>query len=342
MPASGEVPMARSDLLRRLFAGYAQSNDQEFRRAANDIIADERRKNHRLLANELERALNVNRRPGGEDLLTLRPIPKSRDERPLLRLIKPKRELAELVLAPAVRGVIDEIIEENRRRGDLRSNALYPRQRLLFVGSPGTGKSATAHAIASELSLPVAVASLPALTSSFMGDTARNVESVVRFAEQMPCVLLLDEFDVLGQERAHERDHGEMRRVAATVLQLLEDFHGESLVVATSNHPGLVDSAMWRRFDGLVGFDGLNASQLAELIRLKLRAHPSTIDVREWAERMTGFTPAEVELACFDAMRRTILAGKSEVDDEAMAAATQCLHDRRQLLMGATPLRQSD
>ncbi|GAB3489502.1 AAA family ATPase [Amycolatopsis cihanbeyliensis] len=328
--------MAQGELLRRLFASYSRADDAAFRQAADELVAEERRKNHRLLANELERELNKPR-PGADLPLTLRPIPKSRDDRPLLRLTKPNRELSELVLAPMAREVIEEIVAENRSRGALTSHGLRPRQRLLLLGAPGTGKSATAHAIAAELSLPVATASLAALTSSFLGDTARNVEAIMGFAEQTPCVLLLDEFDVLGQERAQAGDHGEMRRVAATVLQSLEDLHGESLVVATSNHPQLVDAAMWRRFDELIGFDSLDEAQLAELIALKLRAMPTELDAGDWAGRLGTLSPAEVELVCFEAMRRTVLAGRSAVDDAAMEAAVERMRRRRTLIDGAAP-----
>lgn len=324
--------MARSDLLRRLFAAYARADDVAFRRVAGELIDDERRKNHRLLASELERELNAQRRPGGGEQLTLRPIPKSRDERPLIRLTKPRRELIELVLPPTVQAVIEEIVTENRGRSLLTSHALHPRQRLLFLGSPGTGKSATAHAIAAELSLPVATASLAALTSSYLGDTARNIEAVVRFAEQTPCVLLLDEFDVLGQERDQAGDHGEMRRVAATVLQLMEDVRGESLIVATSNHPQLLDAAVWRRFDELVGFDNLNQTQTAQLITVKLRGAHHEISPRSWAKRTAGLSPAEVELVCLDAMRRALLAGRDGVIDDDMHAALGRMRGRRDLI----------
>lgn len=324
--------MARSDLLRRLFAAYARADDVAFRRTAGELIDDERRKNHRLLATELERELSAHRQPGGDEPLTLRPIPTSRDERPLLRLTKPKRELAELILPSELRRAIEEIVTENRSRAALTSHALHPRQRLLFLGPPGTGKSATAHAIAAELSMPVATASLSALTSSFLGDTARNIESVVRFAEQTPCVLLLDEFDVLGQERDQGGDHGEMRRVAATVLQLLEDTYGESLIVATSNHPQLVDAAVWRRFDEIVAFDGLDQTQIAELIVVKLRGTRHEISPQAWAKRMMSFSPAEVELVCIDSMRRAVLAGRHVVIDGDMHVAAERMRQRRRLI----------
>ena len=334
--------MARGDQLRRLFASYARSDDAAFRTAANELVADERRKNHCLLAAELERELNSARRPGVSQPLTLHPLPKSRDDRPLIRLSKPQRELAELVLGPSVRTVIDEVVAENSSRAALTSHGLRPRQRLLMTGPPGTGKSASAHAIAAELSLPVATASLAAMTSSFLGDTAKNIESVVRFAEQTPCVVLFDEFDVLGQERGQSGDHGEMRRVAATVLQLLEDMHGESLLIATTNHPQHLDIAVWRRFDELIGFGPLNQAELAELISLKLRAVRTRLSSRKWARTLSSLAPAEVELVCVDAMRRMVLADRDAVDESMMNAAFQQMRRRRVLLGAVAPSGHHD
>jgi SpoVK/Ycf46/Vps4 family AAA+-type ATPase len=333
--------VARSDLLRRLFSSYSQGDDEGFHHAARELIADERRKNHRTLAAELEHALLADRTPGASTPLSLRPIPKSRDDRPLLRLVKPARELADLVLRPDAKSTVDDIVRENLSRATLTSHGLYPRQRLLFIGAPGTGKSATAHAIAAELSYPVAIASLAALTSSFLGDTARNIEAVVRFAEQTPCVLLLDEFDVLGQERGSSSDHGEMRRVAATVLQLLEETRGESLIVATSNHPQLVDSAIWRRFDELLVFENLTHDQLMALLSLKLRAVHSTISLDRWARALRGMSPAEVELICLDAMRQTVLADLSEVSDRTMETAVKRMRERRKAINRSNPSENS-
>lgn len=326
----------RSDMIRRLFVNYADGNDVEFRKAARDLIAEERRQNHRRLAADLEHALFVDRRPGATTPLTLRPIPKSRDERPLLRLSKPEHELHDLVLPQSSRATIDEVIRENLSRSTLTGHGLRPRQRLLFIGPPGTGKSATAHAIAAELSLPVAITSLAALTSSFLGETARNIEAVVGFAEQVPCVLVFDEFDVLGQDRGLAGDHGEMRRVAATVLQLLEGTRSESVIVATSNHPQLVDAAVWRRFDDLLAFGMLQPDRIARLIELKLRAVPTTVSATEWAKQLAGYSPAEVELVCYDAMRRAVLAHERAVEDGAMATAIEHMRARRSTIQQMT------
>lgn len=324
--------MAGGDVLKRLFAAYARGDDATFRQVAADIVAAERQRNHRALAADLERELDYGTSAGGLPPVSLRPVPRGRDDQPLLRLVKPVRTFDELVIATDTRAVLLAVIEESLRRGVLLDHGLRPRQRLLLLGPPGTGKSVSAHAIAAELSLPIAVASLAALTSSFLGETARNIEAVIRFAEQVPCVLLFDEFDVLGQERSQTGDHGELRRVAATVLQLLEDVRGESLVVATSNHPELVDSALWRRFDEIVTFGVLDTDQVIELIELRLRSMRRTFDVEDWGTQMQEFSPAEIELVCFDVLRGAVLAD-GVLTEQIFEAAVSRMRVRR----GATP-----
>lgn len=116
--------MARSELLRRLFLSYAHGDDANFHVAARALIAEERRQNHRVLAAELEHALLSDRKPGAATPLTLRPIPKGRDERPLVRVVKPERELAELVLGSATRTAIEDVIRENLGRSTLASHGL--------------------------------------------------------------------------------------------------------------------------------------------------------------------------------------------------------------------------
>jgi SpoVK/Ycf46/Vps4 family AAA+-type ATPase len=113
------------------------------------------------------------------------------------------------------------------------------------------------------------------------------------------------------------------------VLQLLEDPRGESLIIATSNHPQHVDAAAWRRFDEVITFGMLDQAQVAELITLKLRAQPTDISTNTWAATLRELAPAEVERVCLDAIRRTVLSGARAVDDAAMARAAERMRVRR-------------
>lgn len=324
--------MARSDLLRSLLRAWSGGDDGAFLTAAQALIDDERRKGHALMADGLEASLQDPRRPGARGSLALRPIPKGRDDRPLLSLVKPRRELEDLVLSAGTSAHIAGFLREHHHRGLLASRAMRPRQRLLLVGPPGTGKTATAHAVAADLSLPVAVANLAALTSSFLGETARNVEAIIRFAEASPCLLLLDEFDALATERSTPGDHGELRRVVATVLQLLEDVSGESIVVATSNHALMLDSAVWRRFDEVILFEAPNTAGIKELIRLKTRGVEQLFDQRKWVARLRGCSAADIELVCTDAVRLAVLDGTDRLVDAHLTEAFARLAARRSAL----------
>lgn len=320
--------MARSDLLRALLTAWSAGDDNRFLTTAEQVIDDERRKGHVLMARELETALRDPRRPGARDVLSMRPVPNGRDDRPLLSLSKARFEFGDLVLAETTAGAVADVVRENLNRRLLATHALRPRQRLLLVGPPGTGKTATAHAIAAELSLPVATANLAALTSSYLGETARNVEAVVRFADTTPCVLLLDEFDALATERSQPGDHGELRRVVATILQVLDESRGESLVIATSNHAQMLDSAIWRRFDEVIRLDPPDAAALRRLVALKLQVMHVRADLDAWADQLAGVSAAGVELVCRDALRLAVLEGTETVIDRHLRVAVARLHAR--------------
>ncbi|MGH9785078.1 MAG: AAA family ATPase, partial [Terriglobia bacterium] len=95
-----------------------------------------------------------------------------------------------------------ELTREFRSSSVLRAHGLRPRYRVLFVGPPGCGKSVTAEALALELGVPLAKVNLPAVVSSFLGETARNIQGIFSFCEQGSWVIFFDEFDALAKERA--------------------------------------------------------------------------------------------------------------------------------------------
>jgi len=300
--------MARSDLVKALMRSYQQADDRAFQSAAEAIIEDERRKRHDLLADELAAILEE---PSGRrrplQVSSLKPLPKTRDDLPLLTVAQPTVSFQDLVLRRSLSMVLGSIVDEFRQRSVLRAHGVQPRSTLLFVGPPGCGKSVSGMAIAGELGLAVARVQLATVVSSYLGETARNLEQIFSFLNTGSWVLQFDEFDMLGRERSERSDHGELRRVVAAMLQIIDDNNADSLFVATSNHPSLLDSAVWRRFDEVLEFGLPDEEDRAALVTLKLRGVRSDIDLVAAARQMAGFSAAEIESVCVNAIRLMVL-----------------------------------
>jgi SpoVK/Ycf46/Vps4 family AAA+-type ATPase len=299
-----------------MLVSYQRGDDPEFRRAAEEVVSEERRMRHDAVADELERILSTGpgNRPRPLSVSTLRPLPTARDEAPLLDLVTPTSTFADLVLDKDTETLLTEVIEEYKRTELLAAYSLRPRNRLLFVGAPGCGKSQTAAAVAAQLGYPLAKVQLASVVSSFLGETSRHLDQILEFCEQGRWVLLFDEIDVLAKERSDRTEHGELRRVVATFLQLLDDYDGEALIIATSNHPSLLDNAVWRRFDEVIGFDLPTERDIISLLRVKLRSVKTKFTTRDVARKLVGCSHAEIELVCLDAARRAVLDGRATVD----------------------------
>jgi SpoVK/Ycf46/Vps4 family AAA+-type ATPase len=324
--------LARSDLVKALMRSHQQGDNAGFRRVAEELIKDERRKRHDLLADQLETILDDQVKTRPPQVSSLRPLPKSRDDLPLLSLEEPRVTFQDLVLPLPVQEVLDALVDEFRHRSELRAHGVSPRSSLLMVGPPGCGKSASAEAMAGQLGLPVAKVQLATIVSSYLGETARHLHQIFSFLDVGSWVLLFDEFDMLGRERADRADHGELRRVVATMLQVVEDHRGDSLFIATSNHPALLDTAVWRRFDEVIEIPPPDLGSRAEILAIKLRSVRHEIDPLAAAERMEGFSAAEVEAVALDAIRLMVRRMDKAAREEHLSYGIERGETRRQIV----------
>ncbi len=327
--------MARSDLLKEMFASYARGDHAGFRSAAEQVIRDERRKQHTMLAEELEGLLEADNAPRPLNVASMQPLPKGRDDVALVHVRAADRTLDDVVLRPATRQVIEELVREFRSASVLHAHGLRPRSRALFIGPPGTGKTLTAEALAGELGLPLVVINIATVVSSYLGETSRNLGSIFDFCARGSWVILFDEFDVLAKERADDSEHGELKRVVTAFLQLLDAFQGRSLVLAATNHPGLMDDAVWRRFDEVLEFRPPTQVEIGRLAEMKLRATRHRLPLRELARSMRGFSHAEVEIVCLDALRGSVLEDHGIVKTEDFDRAIRRMEERRRAIRRA-------
>ncbi|HWP58271.1 MAG TPA: ATP-binding protein [Candidatus Acidoferrales bacterium] len=306
--------MATGKLLRQLIKAGIEGNMEAFRDASEEVIKEERQKQHHLLANDLERLLygrpkDLGHAPGR----ALEKVPVDRERNlPLLDLREPVRRLEDAVLSDETRSAVEEVLQEHHHQERLASYGLRPADRLLFYGPPGCGKTLTAEVIASELGLPLAIVRVDAVVSSYLGETAANLRKVFDFAAANAAVVLFDEFDALAKERADEAEHGELRRVVNAVLQMMDAYAGRSVLIAATNHESILDFAVWRRFEEVLVFEPPNLEQLRRLLALKLRGVRREFEVEDGAVTalFKGMTHADVERVLRRAIKDMVLAAQ--------------------------------
>lgn len=296
--------MARSDLIIDLVEAQKRGDDSRFRVLVETIIAEERHKQHHLVADRLSELITT---AGSAQLVrddTARPVAD------LLHEIVPRRRLGSLHLDPAVRMAATEVVEEHHRSELLRSHGIEPRSRLLLQGPPGNGKTSLAEAIAAETMLPFYVVRYEGVVSSFLGETAGRLDHVFEFARTRRCVLFFDEFDTIAKERSDQHETGEIKRVVSTLLLQIDRLPSHVIVVCATNHGELLDRAAWRRFQLRLSLDApsrVEATEFLETLRARLGGELG-LAPRTLADKLAGASYAELEQFAQDVRRRYVLA----------------------------------
>jgi MoxR-like ATPase len=171
------------------------------------------------------------------------------------------------LLSARVAPIISEFLAEHARAEQLRTVGLTPRSTMMLIGPPGVGKTMLASWIAHELHVPLMQIQLSVAISSFLGRTGSNIKDVIDWARREQVVLLFDEFDALAKRRDDVSDLGELKRVVSVLLKELEEWRGPSVILAATNHPGLIDPAIFRRFDLNVTLDLPDRAQTEAILR---------------------------------------------------------------------------
>lgn len=330
--------MAKAQLLRQIIKTGTEGNQEAFKRVSEQLIKEERAKNHHLLANDLERILYGRRSvPGVTNTSMLDRVPKDKDRNlPLLQIKEAVRRMEDVVLSDENASLLNELLQEHHRAEALQSHGLYPADRLLFCGPPGCGKTLTAEVLASELGLPLAIVRIDSVVSSLLGETAANLRQVFDFIAAIPMVVLFDEFDALAKERVDTAEHGELKRVVNAFLQMLDAYEGKSILVAATNHEQILDAAIWRRFDEVLVFDSPNLEQLRRLLTIKLRGLRREFDIED--ARITsmfkGMSHADVERVLRRAAKDMVLTGKEFLSERHLQSAIRREDARRARIQG--------
>jgi len=299
--------MARSDLLISLVKAGTSGDLGLFRKVVETVIAEERAKKHEVLASRLADELKRN----GTPTVVSRPlISNNGTAHDLCVETTPSRTIEDLVLPDIVRTACRELVEEHHRGELLRSYGMKPRNRILLAGSPGNGKTSLAESIAHGLMVPFIVVRYDGLIASYLGETALRLRRLFDYVRTRSCVLFFDEFDTIGKERGDEHETGEIKRVVSSLLLQVDDLPTHVVVIAATNHPELLDRAVWRRFQIRLELPSPTRDQTVEFFE-KVVARidiPFGYTPRMIAEKLHGVSYSELEDFMADVARRYVLS----------------------------------
>lgn len=229
----------------------------------------------------------------------------------------PDVRLSDLTLAPATRAHLERVLHEQRRRAVLASHGFAPLHRLLLTGPSGTGRSMTAAALATELSLPLVTIRLDALTSKYTGELAVKLRVVYDAMARRRTVRLFDGLDAIDARQESWHEMGEARRILDMFLTFLSETQWESLAVAVTEQASLLDDALVGRFDVTIPYGLPDPAQAVALLRRHLAAmNASAVFWDELAGHVRGLSQAALIRAAESAAKQCILSG-----DEALSTA---------------------
>jgi len=312
--------MARSEQLKALLRSYAESDEPQFYAVAMQMAAHEARQGHGKLAEEIKGLIDAakTRRHGGNASAVV-PLARPKGELAgLLSVSYPSKNLSDLVLADPVEQALRQVLKEQRHLVKLRGHGLRPRRKLLLVGPSGTGKTLTAAVLAGELHVPLFVVRLDALITKFMGETAAKLRQVFDAVSATRGVYLFDEFDAIGGNRGLSNDVGEIRRILNSFLLMIEQDESDSVVVAATNHPEILDEALFRRFDDVIEYHVPSADEIEALLKLRLAGFLADQSLGKLAVAAEGLSHAQITNAIDDAVKEAVMHDQETVQVEAL------------------------
>jgi SpoVK/Ycf46/Vps4 family AAA+-type ATPase len=315
----------KAQLLKRLFSAVQQGSGRDLVAVCRHIVEDEKRLNHSNVARYLEKCLeSAEQNKGVKPASVFSPIPSSkRDSAPLIQIFEHEKIRHHMVLPEGVEKRFLRIEKEYAARTRLATYGLRSRKRILLYGPSGCGKSLGAERLAWATGLPLYKVRFDSLISSYFGETAVNLRKVFETAGKQPCALFLDECDTIARARGERNDVGEVSRVVNMLLQLLEDFRGDGLVIAATNLYESLDKAIYRRFDEAIQIPLPGHIEITRLLKLNLASLKvdKAVVFESFAHTLDGFSCSDIEKIAQNAAKRCVMANKKEVTVEDLEVA---------------------
>jgi SpoVK/Ycf46/Vps4 family AAA+-type ATPase len=327
--------MANGDQIKAMLRAYKEADENQFMTLALQIAAREAKAGHAKLAGEIRELVDQVKARSPEVVIgaSRKPTPIRQPKGELADLVHvsyPETELDDLILESDTRERLDRVLREQRQSALLAEHGLEARRKVLLIGPPGTGKTMTAAALACALSLPLFTLRLDSLFTRYMGEATAKLRLIFDNIQQVRGVYLFDEFDAIGQQRATNNDIGELRRILNAFLQMVEQDSSQSIIVAATNHPKILDEALFRRFDDVLEFTLPTAEEFIELMRRRTPKKHRSIEWDLIAPLSAGLSYADAKRAYEDALKEIIVSGNNAITIDALIKAiNQRIKDKK-------------
>lgn len=305
--------MKQSDYIKEI-ARMALSNDNNrLIEVLYDFISYSQKNNRLKLALQLQEIIKDTGRT--EELGKLREINHRSDidngcEDIILQKVVSSYSLKDLICTDTVKSDLRYFIREREASDSFASIGILSSNKLILHGPSGCGKTLAAYVLAGELHQPLFIINLGAIVSSKLGETSRNLTRIFKMASYEKAIIFLDEFDSIGKIRDYDQDHGEMKRVVNTILQLFDFLNKESVVIAATNQIKMIDDALLRRFDLSVKLDYPKTEQVERLLSSTMRGRFEFDDIsvkNEVVSLCHNVSYYSIKRTLMTAIKRTIL-----------------------------------
>lgn len=277
------------------------------------LAAHEAKRGHDKLAEELRALIDEVENRNSVNL----PIPIERPKGELARLLAvsyPKSRLNDIVLDDELNKQFMRVIAEQRHTAKFLQYGLSPKRKMLFIGSPGTGKMLSANILAGEMGLPLCVIRLDALTTRFMGKTVAKLNQLFDLIAKMRGVYFFDEFNAIESQNCSDNDMWQIRRMLNNFLLMIEQDQSQSVIIAAKTHHRILDHALFRRFDDVLHYYLPDTKQIVALLKTKLRNHViKRISWENLAEKASGLSHADISRTCEEAIKNALIRKETAI-----------------------------
>ena len=303
--------MARSDLLVKLVKAGSTGNKEFFQKVLETLIAEEKSKQHHILAEQLEQELKSLTKDKSAGASSLSNIfvkhPENLDS--FLLSTHAKKGFDDLILDETLQNQLNEVVTEHFRKDLLHSYNLEPRHRILLVGPPGNGKTSVAEAFAGSLMTSFYTIRYDGIIGSYLGETASRLKKTFDFLRTQECVIFFDEFDAIGKERGDLHETGEIKRVVNSLLLQIDSLPSYVTVIAATNHPELLDRAVWRRFQIRMELKKPNRDKIILWLKKFEAKFENKLPIAhsDLAQKLNGLSFSEIEEFGLSIQRKFIL-----------------------------------